>query len=69
VSVVLSIRYVMTKALPVYTCSKCPAKATGSTVRFEGTSLEDAQNQTVSNSHMPIGWASYGDEHRCPEHK
>lgn len=67
---ILDIRHVTIKALPVYVCSKCPTVGVGSTVRteFDGVNIDLATLRfNVSNQHIPVGWSSYGrDDVRCP---
>jgi ribosomal protein L37AE/L43A len=67
------------KALPIYTCDECGATAFGDTVTIQlndinasrreiGTLL--ANEMSISNSHMPAGWAGFGrSSHRCPNCK
>lgn len=72
----LIIRHLTIKAIPVYSCVKCAAKASGSTVRgtVDGqmiladevfAAITEAITP-VSNNHMPVGWKSSMDGHHCP---
>jgi hypothetical protein len=61
--------------VPVYTCSHegCNAMATGTTMRFELSSLSPVAIQDAINckyaSSIPIGWAVYGvGVVKCPKH-
>lgn len=72
----LSIRRVVLTCTPRYTCVDCGAQEDGTPrVQIEVDHVESPMalghtiaDTTVSNSHMPIGWAGYGiDIHRCPE--
>jgi hypothetical protein len=68
--------FLAVKGLPTYTCDGCGLQALGSTVSNETRTWFDMSEAgaqvrallaNVSNQHMPIGWASYGNgAHKCP---
>ncbi len=67
--------FLAVKGIPTYTCDGCGVHARGSTVSNESRTwfdMSEAEGQVrallshVSNSHMPVGWAGYGNGvHKC----
>lgn len=66
----LLVRRAAVHVLPIYTCVSCKARARGSTAELTFVGVTDL-NQAVASGyvsarHMPQGWASFLEGHKCP---